>query len=152
LLRIIPTLSHSSDEVFEDMNDYIFSIKGDGNFLPGAGLDPKKVIAVVCDNASANTSLVSKINDWLSKFNETNEPKHMIYPIYCFAHSIHRVVLVLLEYVDLETTEIRTYVKSLHRSPKLSNQLTLKICERNKSFPQNDAVKIFKKQLDVKTC
>jgi hypothetical protein len=63
------------------MKEPFFSKKGDGNFLPGAGLDPKKVIANLCDNASANTSLVAKINDWLSKFNETNEPKHMIYPI-----------------------------------------------------------------------
>jgi hypothetical protein len=110
LLQLIPTLSHSSEEVFEDMKDHIFSKKRDGNFLPGAGLDPKKVIAILCDSASANTSLVAKLNDWFSKFNETNEPKHMIYPIYCFAHSIHRVVLVLLEYVDFETTKIRTYV------------------------------------------
>jgi hypothetical protein len=109
VLRIIPTVSHSSDEVFEDMKDHIFSKKGDENFLPGAGLDPKKVIAIVCDNASADTSLVTKINYWLSKLNKTNEPKHMIYLIFCFARSIHRVVLVLLEYVDLETTEIGTF-------------------------------------------
>jgi hypothetical protein len=67
LLGIIPTLSHSSKEVFEDMKNHIFSKIGDGNYLPGAGSDPKREIAIVCNHASANTSLVERKNVWLSK-------------------------------------------------------------------------------------
>jgi hypothetical protein len=152
LLWILPTLSHSNDDVFDDIKDHTTLKKVNGSFLVGAGLDSMKGNATVCDNASANSSLVAKINDWLSKLNYKNEPEHMINPIFCFVHSIHEVVLVLLEYIDFETTEIQTYVKSLHWYPKLSNEQKLKISERNKSALQKNAVKIFKISLLDKTC
>jgi hypothetical protein len=31
-----------------------------------AGIDPKEVIAIVCDNASNNTALVGKLNKWIA--------------------------------------------------------------------------------------
>jgi hypothetical protein len=111
----------------------------------------QKKIAIVCNNALANTSLVERIYDWLSKLSDCDGPKHIFYMIYRFTHTIHRVVLILLEYVDLETTEIRSYVKSLNQSPKLLEELRLRICERNKSLPPKDALTIFEIPLDVKT-
>jgi hypothetical protein len=54
-------LSHSSDKVFEDKKNHIFTNIAKGILLTGAGFNPSKVIAIMRNNASANTELVAKI-------------------------------------------------------------------------------------------
>jgi hypothetical protein len=59
LARIIPTTSHSATDLCNILIQNIFSKQGCGPELPGVGLDPRKVMAVVCDNASTNTVIVA---------------------------------------------------------------------------------------------
>jgi hypothetical protein len=63
------------------------------------------VIAILSDNALTNTVLMSNINKWLKETNNVWCLPHVIYPAYCVAHMIHRVVMFLLNYVDTETIE-----------------------------------------------
>jgi hypothetical protein len=106
LLRIIQTTSHSADYFFDSLIQHIFSKDGFGPLSPGAGIYPEKIIEIVCDNASNNTALVGKLNKWIATQQDQSIIPHKIYLIYCFAQSIHRVVLILLAYVDSEIEEV----------------------------------------------
>jgi hypothetical protein len=85
--------------------------------------------------------MVANINNRLKINNKSDGPTHIIYPVYCFANSIQRVVLVLLTDIDTETTDIWTFVKSTHYSPKKQEQLECRILDRNTIFPAKKALK-----------
>jgi hypothetical protein len=57
--------------------------------------------------------------------------------VHCFAHSIHRVVLILLCSVDRETDELREYLRKLHSSVEITRKLQEKIENRNLLLPSN---------------
>jgi hypothetical protein len=57
--------------------------------MKGVNLDPRKVIAIVCDNASTNVVMIEKLNRWLERMAKPEETPHKIYAGYCFAHVLH---------------------------------------------------------------
>jgi hypothetical protein len=81
----------------ELLKNHIVSDVGDGKQL---NLDPRKVIAIVCDNASANRVMIEKLNRWLERMAKPKETPHKIYAVYCFAHVLHRIATVMLVYVN----------------------------------------------------
>jgi hypothetical protein len=62
LLHIIPATCNTAMDLSEIILQHIFSKEGYGSELPRVGLDPRKVIAIFCDNAAANTVMVANID------------------------------------------------------------------------------------------
>jgi hypothetical protein len=58
LLNIVPCVDHSASGMWNILLNHIFSSIRRGSQSPGANLDPRKLLAVVSDNASANSPQV----------------------------------------------------------------------------------------------
>ncbi len=90
------------------------------------------MLAIVCDNASANTKLIETINADLSLQSSTGLQKaHRIFPVYCFAHVAHRVINVMLPVLQDFIKPLRSYVVRLHHSTSESADLERIIKTKN---------------------
>jgi hypothetical protein len=55
---------------------------------------------IVCDNASVNTVVTEKINQYISlKYPQENGSTQNFLPVYCMAHVIHCIVIVILNHL-----------------------------------------------------
>jgi hypothetical protein len=57
LLRIVPCVDHSASGMLHILQNHIFGSIGGGSQSPGANFDPRKLFAVVSDNACAKSLL-----------------------------------------------------------------------------------------------
>lgn len=84
------------------------------------GLSLEKLIAVVADNASANKKCVELLN--VEKEREYfNSPK--ISAVYCFAHSVHRIVLQTIAVLEPAVATIHVAIIKLRNSPQFNEKL-----------------------------
>jgi hypothetical protein len=84
------------------------------------GIPLEQVAAVACDNASACGVMITSLNIKLQvKHRNAESP---IVAAYCFAHSIHRVVLFMMTPINGMLEKIRNVVKKIHRSAKLCSE------------------------------
>ena len=134
LLDLIPSVDHAGDKCSQMVLKTLESF----------GIPLDKVIAIVCDNASANTVMVQKLN--LSAIGQKQE----ILPVYCFAHSIHRVVLLMIRCLDPELECIRRAARLLAHSSVKYSYLKSQIEIHNANNP-NDQIHIRTLPIDVKT-
>jgi hypothetical protein len=65
LVCLIPCIGHSARDIGREIVNQVFTTEGMGPILPGANLDPRKVSALVCDNASVNTCIVDYLNNYI---------------------------------------------------------------------------------------
>jgi hypothetical protein len=151
VLRIIPSSDHSGDDMCELLKNHIFSDVGDGKTMKGVNLDPQKVIAIVCDNASTNGVMIEKLKRWLERTAKPKETPHKIYAGYCFAHVLHRIATVMLVYVNSFLGDLRSAITSLNHSVQLQKYLDHSIKMYNSMVSEEKKIKFNKLSDDVAT-
>jgi hypothetical protein len=135
LLDMVPSTVHTGDASAEMVNSVLF------NF----GVPLSRVNAVVCDNASANKRMVEKLNTYLA------DDEIPISPVFCFAHSLHRVVLKMLCCLRSELQTLRRFVRSLHHSNQASEHLCKQVEDHDRNYPE-ESIGITRIPMDVRTC
>jgi hypothetical protein len=88
---------------------------------------------------SENTSTI--INN-IIHHNQCFTTPHEILPFYCFAHSVHQIVNMVLTIIDLQIKEVCSYVKLLRVSVIESETLQTNITLANLKIPTIDKVTI----------
>ncbi|CAF4901731.1 unnamed protein product [Rotaria socialis] len=105
--------------------------------------------AISCDNASANESMIAHLNSVISRTGKFES--HTIRPSFCFAHSINRVVQIMLLVLFDVIEKIRTIARKLHASPALSLKFKALIDQHNNSCSTLHKITITRLPLDVST-
>jgi hypothetical protein len=98
-LCLIPCIGHGANNIAQEIVWHVFTPEGMGLISPGANLDPRKISAFVCDDASVNTCIINYLNDFIkTRFKDEVCSDREILPVYCMAQVIHRVVVVMLNF------------------------------------------------------
>jgi hypothetical protein len=151
VLRIIPSSDHSGDDMCELLQHHIFSDVGDGKMMKGVNLNPQKVIAIICDNASANGVMIKKLYRWLERTAKPEESPHKINAGYCFAHMLHRIATVMLVYVNCFLGDLQSAIMSLNHSVQLQKYLDHSIKTYNSMASEDKKIKVNKLSHNVAT-
>ena len=114
--------------------------------LTDYGLTPQDVICIVCDNASANTSMVEKLNRQL----EDEQSTHRIYVSYCVNHSVHRAIIMVLAAAHHVLQPVRRMVFAIHYSGEMSRDLAARVSHAD-DIAQHDVRRANRVICDVPT-
>jgi len=125
VLDVVPSTSHTAN----DMIKMLLRV------LTDFGLTLRDILCLVCDNASANTLMVSKLNKQL----EDDNISHKIYVSYCINHSVHRSVMMMVGAMHHILQPIRKIAFTIHYSGEISRDLALRVNQADtqaKRFPR----------------
>jgi hypothetical protein len=125
VLDIVPAHSHKAN----DMITVLLRV------LTDYGLALQDVICIVCDNASANTSMVDKLNAQLAESQST----HRIYISYCVNHSVHRAIVMVTAAAHHVLQPVRRMVFTIHYSGEMCRDLAARVMQADRLCPEYDA-------------
>ena len=113
VLDVVPAVSHKA----ADMITLLLRT------LTNYALTLKDILCIVCDNASANTSMVQQLNHQLA---EDGSP-HCLFISYCMNHSIHRAIVMVLAAAHHILHPVRRIVFQIHYSTNLTQNLSRRV-------------------------